>query len=350
MPANLSPEYKAAEEAYRKARDPGERLEHLRDMLRTIPKHKGTEHLQADIKTRIKQLTEDAAGPQKGAARRGPPTAVRPEGAAQLALIGPPSSGKSALHARLTGSGAEVGPYPYTTRVPMPGMLKHEDIQFQLVDLPPIDAGYMEPWMPNALQLADGVLLVVDLSEPSCVEQELVIRRRFEEKRISLTPRWPTDTIEPAPAPTPVSDGADDGDLDDPFHLHLPTALVAAKSELVTDPEEVQVFLELVGVPYPALSVSVETGQGLDDVAPLLFQRLGVVRVYPKAPGKPPDRERPFTVRRGDTVYDVARLVHRELASTMKYARLWGTSGQFDGQQVGKDHPVADGDVLELHG
>src|SRR6266536_2600252 len=123
MPANLSPEYKDAQEAYRKARDPEERLECLREMLRTIPRHKGTERLQADIRTRLKELTEERAAPRKGGARGGPPVAVRPEGAAQVALLGPPNSGKSSLHARLTGSHALVGPYPFTTKLPLPALL-----------------------------------------------------------------------------------------------------------------------------------------------------------------------------------------------------------------------------------
>src|SRR5262245_32551886 len=100
MAANPSPEDKAAKAANRKAREPRERLECLREMLRTIPKHKGTEHIQADLKTRIKELTEEASGPRKGGARGGPTLVVRPEGAAQVALLGPPNAGKSSLHAR----------------------------------------------------------------------------------------------------------------------------------------------------------------------------------------------------------------------------------------------------------
>ena len=138
MPANLPPEYKAAEAAFRKARDPRERLEWLREMLRTIPKHKGTDHLQGDIKRRIKELSEELEGPQRGGARGGPALVIRPEGAAQIALIGPPNASKSSLHARLTGSAAQAAPYPFTTQHPEPGMMPHENISLQLVDLPAI--------------------------------------------------------------------------------------------------------------------------------------------------------------------------------------------------------------------
>src|SRR5881396_508814 len=171
MPANLSPEYKAAEAAFRKSRDPRERLEWLREMLRTIPKHKGTEHLQADIKARIKDLAEELEGARKGGGHGGPPLVTRPEGAAQIALLGPPNSGKSSLHARLTGSNAHVGPYPFTTQYPEPGMMPFEDIHLQLVDLPAIAPEHPVPWIADALQTADAGLLVVDLSDPACVEQ-----------------------------------------------------------------------------------------------------------------------------------------------------------------------------------
>ena len=162
MPINPSPEYKDAEAEYRKAREPRDKLRCLKEMLRTIPKHKGTERLQADIKTRIKTLTEDLTGPKKGGGRSGPVQAVRPEGAAQVALVGPPNAGKSSLVAKLTGSHTEVGPYPFTTKSPIPGMLSYEDVHIQLVDLPPLSADFMEPWYVNALQTADAALLVVD--------------------------------------------------------------------------------------------------------------------------------------------------------------------------------------------
>ncbi|MBI4720516.1 MAG: 50S ribosome-binding GTPase, partial [Chitinivibrionia bacterium] len=158
MPTNVTPEYKKAKIAYQQAKEPAERLACLKEMLRTIPKHKGTEHLQADIKTRIKELSEDLETPRKGSARKGPVYAVRPEGAAQAVLIGPPNAGKSSLHARLTGSHAEAGPYPHTTQAPLPGMLVHQDIHIQLVDLPPISDTYMDPWMPNALQPAQAAV------------------------------------------------------------------------------------------------------------------------------------------------------------------------------------------------
>ena len=349
MPTNVTAEYKKAEQAFRKANEPRERLECLKEMLRTIPKHKGTEHLQADIKSRIKQLTEELAGPKKGG-RAASLHTVRPEGAAQVCLIGPPNAGKSSIHARLSGSQTEIGPYPYTTKLPLPGMLPFEDIHIQLVDLPPVSADYMESWYINALQPADAALLVVDLDDPECIDHVQAIRARLAEKKISLDVHWPgLADAEEAESEDAAQTPDDDSEIDDPFHIHLPTLLIANKCDLDTDPEEVDVLQELLGSSFPALATSATTGAGLDRIGPLLFKGLEIVRVYTKMPGRPADDEKPFTVRRGDTVLDVAGLVHKDIARTLRFARLWGGSAQFDGQQVGPDHPVADGDIVELH-
>jgi ribosome-interacting GTPase 1 len=340
MPANLTPEYKAAEAAFRKAREPRERLECLREMLRTIPKHKGTDHLQADIKTRIRELSEELEAPRKGGpARGGPPLVIRPQGAAQLALLGPPNAGKSALHARLTGSHAHVAPYPYTTQYPEPGMMPHADVHFELVDLPAVSPEHPVPWLSGTLQTADGVLLVVDLGEPACVEQVQALHAILRGGRVTLTARWP--------APAGTSPAQDAGD--DPFAIRLPALMLANKADLVADAEaEIAAFRELAGLDYPALAVSAETGLGLSGIGPWLFSRLGIVRVYTKSPGKTADMSRPFTLRLGQTVEDAARLVHKDLAHALKYARLWSRSGP-PGQHVGREHVLADGDVVELH-
>jgi uncharacterized protein len=343
MPANLSPEYKEAQEAFRRARESPEKLECLRVMLRTIPKHKGTEHLQAEIKTRIKELTDELGGPKKSAVRGGPDLTVRHEGAAQVALVGPPNAGKSRLHARLTGSHAVVGPYPFSTKYPLPGMLLHEDVQLQVVDLPPVAEDYMEPWMSGTLHNADAVALVVDLTDPACVDQLDAVERRLAEKRVSLVPRLG------APPYAAPGEGGDDASLD-PFRARLPALLLANKADLTADPAaELAVFREIAPDPFDSLAVSAETGAGLAAVGPALFSLLGIVRVYSKVPGHPPDLGRPFALRGGGTVRDVAQQVHRGMAAELKFARVWGPSAEFDGQQVSAAHAVKDRDVVELH-
>ena len=335
MPANLTPAYKAAEAHYKRAKEPSDRLDALKEMLRAIPKHKGTEHLQGDIKAKIRELTDEVSGPRKGGAKTGPPTVVRPDGAGQIALLGPPNSGKSTLHARLTGSHAEAGAYPFTTQYPLPGMMPVRDVRIQLVDLPPLAVEHPVPWISNALYPADGCLLIVDVAQPGVVERVIDLHRILEERKVVLTGRWPAD-----------GPPDDDAEL---FTKVLPTLLVAAKTDQPeASAEELAVLEELADLDYPYLAVSTETGRGIDELGAWLFDHLGVVRVYTKIPGKEPDMEQPYTVRPGATVEDVAMLVHRDIAAGLRFARVWSDHG-FAGQHVGREHLVVDGDILELH-
>jgi ribosome-interacting GTPase 1 len=280
MAANLSPEYRTAEAAYRSAREPRARLELLREMLRVIPKHKGTERLQADIKARIKDLSGELGSARKGGGHGGPALVIRPEGAAQVALLGPPNAGKSLLHARLTGSGAHAAAYPFTTQHPEPGMMPHADVHFQLIDLPAVASAHPVPWLASTLQMADAALLVVDPGEPSCVEQLQDLHAVLRERRVSLTGRWD----EPVGVPRP--DGAGD---EDPFALRLPTLLLVNKVERIVDlAAELDALRELTAVAYPMLAVSAMTGRGLAAIGPWLFDHLGIVRIYTKTPGRPP--------------------------------------------------------------
>jgi ribosome-interacting GTPase 1 len=212
-------------------------------------------------------------------------------------------------------------------------MLPVDDAAIQLVDLPPISRHHPIPWIGNAVQPADGALLVVDLTTPGCLDRAVHLHELLAARRVFLTADWSGDARH-----------------DDPVAKLLPVLLVATKADQVADiDDQIAVFEELTDYDYPALAVSTVTGDGLDKIGPWLFDHLGIVRVYTKKPGRPPDMSRPFTVRRGETVLDVARLVHKDVAANLKYARLWGTSGSFDGQQVGPEHVVVDGDVLELH-
>jgi len=218
--------------------------------------------------------------------------------------------------------------------------MPHEDIHFQLVDLPAISPEHPVSWLASALETADACLLVVDIGDPACVERIEALHVILREKRVTLTDRWERE--EETAREVAEAD-------EDPFALRLPTLLLANRADLLEGVDaELRAFLELTGLRYPAVAVSASTGRGLGEIGPLLFCRLGIVRVYTKVPGRPPARDRPFTLRAGQAVEDVARLVHKDLARSLKYARVWGKSG-FDGQHVGRDHPLADGDVVELH-
>ena len=339
MPTNVTPEYKKAEQAFRAARETPDRLNCLKEMLRTIPKHKGTEHLQRDIKTRIKMLTDELAGPRKGGARTGPVHSVRPEGAAQIALLGAPNSGKSLLHHQLTGARSESGPYPFTTHQLLPGMMPYEDIHFQLIDLPPISRDYFEPWVINSLQSADAAMLVIDITNPECIEHIDQVVNELAERKVDLTDCFTADTQS--------EKNSDDPDYD-PFRVTLPTLLVANKIDLVNDPNELDALNDLISHNFPSLAVSALTGANLVEFAKLVFEQLKIARVYTKIPGKPADTEKPFTLKSGGTVSDVARQIHKDFEDTFKFARIWGTN-VFAGQQVGPDHVLEDLDILEIH-
>ena len=339
MPTNVSPEYKKAEQAFREARDAPDRLKCLKEMLRTIPKHKGTEHLQRDIKTRIKMLTDELAGPRKGGARTGPVHSVRPEGAAQIALLGAPNSGKSQLHHQLTGARSEIGPYPFTTQVLLPGMMPFEDIHFQLVDLPPISDEYFEPWVINSLQTADAAMLVIDISNPECIEHIEQVITQLDQRKVGVTDRFEFNAQ--------ASETAEDPEFD-PFRITLPTLLVANKIDLANDPNELDALNELISYDFPSIAVSALTGRNLDGFARMVFDHMEIVRVYTKIPGKAADTDKPFTLKSGGTVADVARQIHKDFENTFKFARIWGKN-VFAGQQVGPEHVLTDLDILEIH-
>ena len=325
-------------------------------MLRTIPKHKGTEHLQADIKTRIKQLTEELTDPKKGGARTGPTHSIR-------------AGGRGAGGADRSPQRRQVEPARPTHRVPRGGgplpvhdadaPARHAPVRGR--PLPArrpasLSADFMQSWYVNALRPADAALLVVDLSDPECMDHVLAIRDRLDERKVTLDEQWETPAfVGDEAAQSGGGKGAgeqaatDADDVPDPFRIHLPTLLVANKSDLDPDPEEVRVLEELLSVRFPAVAVSAETGAGLDEIGALLFDGLGVVRVYTKIPGRPAEGKRPLHRAPGEIRSWTSRASYtRRSPESLKFARVWG-SGQFDGQQVGADHPLADRDIVELH-
>jgi len=329
MPANLTPQYKEAEQRFRQAATHVEKLETLREMLALLPKHKGTEKIQADLRKRIAKLEEEEAAPRRAGAQRFDPGHVPREGAGQWVLLGPPNAGKSALVRALTHAHPEVAQYPFTTRAPLPGMMPFEDVQVQLVDTPPVAPAHTEPYLPNLAHSADGILLVLDIAADDLEESVRGLTALLDKARV-----WPLERPLPHDAP--------------PFLLVKPVFAIGNKRDLDPDGTFVSLAREAVpgGIPFHA--VSAEHGTGLEDLRPLLFRSLDRIRIYAKEPGKKPDLERPFVLKRGATVHALALAVHKEVAERVKYARIWGAA-RFDGQQVDRDHVLADRDVVELH-
>src|SRR4030043_551636 len=197
MPANLPPEYFDAEKRFKQTATSAEKIAALEDLIATVPKHKGTDKLRADLRRRLSQLRKDAVRKKKGG--RGDLYVVQKEGAAQIALVGFPNSGKSALLASLTNATPVIAEYPISTLTPLPGMMPFGDIQFQLVDLPPIGNEATDGWVSGILRYTDALLLVVDLTEDPDVQAELLIEQ---------VERWNIHIITEHPAPnSPPSKG-----------------------------------------------------------------------------------------------------------------------------------------------
>lgn len=328
MPANLPPQYHAAELRYRAAIDPEEKVRALREMLAVMPKHKGTEKLQADIKRRISQLQADS---KRGStvARQTPPWVIEKVGAGQVPLIGPPNSGKSSLVAALTRAEPKVADYPFTTTAPLPGMMPFENVQIQLVDTPPLTPEHWIEWMPDLLRRADAVACVADLAQPDPWAPFESILQRLRERGVLL---------DPLPEDEP---GA--------FDVSLPSVVVGQKRDAPTADAGWSALRAGARDRWPLVAVSALHGDGLEELKRRLFEALHVVRVYAKPPGKPADTRAPFVLPAGSTVRDLAARIHKDVARGFQYARLWGASGKFDGQRVGDDHVLDDGDAVEIH-
>jgi ribosome-interacting GTPase 1 len=323
MPANLTPQYRAAEARFKSAHTYEEKRVALEEMLATIPKHKGTEKMQADLKRRLARLRHEE---ESRTSRHGHTIKVDPEGAAQIVLVGPPNCGKSSLLAVLTHAEPAIAEYPFTTTRPQPGMMMFEDVQVQLVDLPPIAAQHLDPWLPGLVRGADAALLVVDPTSSELPEDVEVVRERLAAAHAPLVGEMPEDV--------------------DPRDNPLPTLMVITKADRARD-EDVDVLEELYGSEYVLVRVSVATHAGLEALKVAVWRRLQLVRVYSKPPGKPVDRGAPFVLPVGHTVGDLAERVHREIAEKMHFARVWG--GKLDGQRVARDFELRDRDVVELH-
>jgi len=323
MPANLTPQYLEAERRFRQATTPDEQLEALDGMMATIPKHKGTEHMRADIRRRMAKVRTEAARTKKSAAKGPTWHHVSREGAGQVALVGAPNAGKSRLLGALTNANPVVAPYPFSTRAPLPGMVPYEDINIQLVDLPPIAPETAEPWLFALIRQADGALLVADLADDDLLASMDGVLALTREGRVEF-----------------VRERGQQG--------AMPTLLVATKSDAPDAGVRLELLREAYGARFDILPVSAETGEGLETLTQELFRRLGVIRVYTKAPGRRADKSVPYVFRRGITVEEVAAAVHKDLAERLKYARVWGRR-TYEGQMVQHEHVLEDGDVLELH-
>ncbi len=330
MAVNLPPHYHDADARYKKAQTPEDKLVALKEMWVLLPKHKASEKVQAELKTKISELTDQIEQAKTGPKKAAPGTFKFPrQGAGQVAFVGPPNAGKSLLITKLTKATPAVAPYPFTTREPVPGMMDYEDVRVQLIDLPPITADNYENFVTDITRAADAAVLFLDLADDDGPAATRAVIDRLKLARRELVP--------PGSPPT-----------DDPTVYAVPTLLVANKGDDDAADIRLEIAREEFGTRYPFHVISAERGDGLEELRKALYDVLGAMRIYTKQPGKPADMTSPFTPPIGSTVAELAGKVHRDLEDTVKSARVWGTAVH-DGQTVGRDHVLHDKDVVELH-
>jgi hypothetical protein len=329
MPANLPPEYFNAEKRFKQASTPAEKIIALEDLIATVPKHKGTDKLRADLRRRLSQLREEAIKKSKKGGR-GDLYTVKKEGAAQIALVGFPNSGKSSLLACLTNATPVIADYPISTLTPLPGMMPFEDIQIQLVDLPPIGNESTDGWVSGILRYADALLIIVDISEAPEVQAELLIEQ---------LKRWNIHIV--SNLKSQVSN------LKSLVGVFKRALLVANKKDLPGSEDSFLRLREQHEHICPCLSISTRKKENLEELKRALFEISGIIRAYSKPPGKEPDLSTPFTIPSGSSVLDLASSIHKDFVYNFKYARIWG-SAKFDGQRVEKNYILKDRDIVEF--
>jgi uncharacterized protein len=331
MPTNLPPEYANAEKRFREAQTPVEKVACLEEMISIVPKHKGTDKLRADLRRQLSRLKDEAQAARKKAGGHASAFNIDREGAGQAMLMGAANTGKSALVKALTNADPEVSPTPFSTWKPTPGMMPFEDIQIQLVDTPPLDGEYIEPVLFDLARRTDIVLLVVDLQVDPLQQLEISLDVLEKHRLVPLQRQeeWSGD----------------------PRTVFKPFLVLANKCDDESMDEVYELFCELChdlrGGDCEHIPISAASGRYFNIFKRLIYERLGILRVYAKPPGKDPDLERPFVLKQGSTVIELAAMVHRDFYENLKSARVWGSSA-FDGQMVTRDYVLKEGDIVEL--
>ncbi len=323
MPANLPPQYFEAERRFRAAKTPEEKIVAVQTMLAIMPKHKGTDHLHAELRRRIAKLTEEA---ERKAATSRTSFYIKKEGAGQIVLVGLPNAGKSQLLAAVTDATPEIAEYPFTTKTPNIGMMKFENIQIQLVDAPPITSHESRLWLNNVARNADLIAIVVDLSMNPIEEVQANIKE-LDGVGIVANTEGSRGTI---------------------GKQQKRVLIIANKNDLNDSNLHSQELLQKFSGKFPIISISAKEGNNLEELKKALFKSLDIIRVHTKSPGIKPNLNDPMVMKRGSTMKDAAEAVHKDFRAKLKYAVVWG-SGKFDGQRVSPEHMLQDNDIIELH-
>lgn len=329
MPANLTPDYKAAEKRFREAKTTEDKIAAIQEMMAVIPRHKGTDRIWADLRRRLAHLKEEQQQQQQKKGRKSTSYFVPKEDVPQIVILGTPNVGKSSLVAATTNAKPEIADYPFTTRAPGPAIMPYEDIHFQLVDVPPIAPEHIDTWLPEIIRNADMAIVVVDLSADDCVDSFEFLRGALTDKGIRIS-----RTHDPAETEVPRN--------------VKPAMVVGNKIDGPGAAENLEFLKEVVAGEFDIVPVSALHGQGIEDMKQALFVFLDIIRIYSKIPGQKANLEKPFIAKRGSTVADVAIKIHRDFGDKVKSARVWG-SAKFDGQVVDRHHVLEDRDIVEIH-
>jgi len=388
MVTNLPPDAKAKWHDVTQTRNPETRLKLMGEFLSLVPKHKGTDKMCAQVKRQMAQLREEIEDKKKAAKRRsGPSYFVEKAGAAQVAIVGPTNAGRSSLLKAVTNSSVEPAPWPFSTRVPTPGMLPYKDIQFQLVEVPPIVGGSSEGrsdgfQVLSATRNSDGIIILVDLTDDPGGNLLMVTRELENSRILTAEPQGEVEVIRRGHGSDIqyIWEGELDGCTTDDIAgllreykirsalvrirgrvtldivedamfgnaVYRPTLVIANKADLSSDPAVVE-SVRASAAPLEVMVVSAENpGDLRERLGTKLFDLLGIVRVYTKQPGKDA-AVAPIVGHRGMNVGDLAKIIHSDFYERFKYARIKGPSAKFESGRVGIDHVLQDGDIVQFH-
>ncbi|GAB6943632.1 OBG GTPase family GTP-binding protein [Vulcanisaeta sp. JCM 14467] len=388
MPANLPPEAKAKWLKVMEAKTPEEKLKALEEFLSTVPKHKGTENLVHWARRRMAQLRreiEERRVKERSLRSGGINIYVEKEGDAQVVVIGPPSSGKSSLLRCLTNVKVEPDDIPFSSMEPIPGMFIYGNVYFQLVKLPSINIYDVDSDV-NSMALsmirnADSAIVILDAS--SDVEAQYnALKSMLRENGIYIVKPRGFVTIERRPTGgIQVVGKLVNGTAEDVKKLlvsyGINNALVMINGEATLDDVEESIFKDIVYKPSLVLinkidltdsdyvrSIAAKLGSevmvltaSLKDctidsrmLGESLLKVMDLIRVYTKEPDADTYSPKPFVLRRGSTVGDLARRIHSRFYEGFRYARVWRIDKYPSGvKRVGINYVLNDGDIVEIH-
>lgn len=345
MPINPTLEYQKAERKYHEARTISEKIKALEEMLRTCPKHKGSEGLQQEIKTKLSKL-RDLQEKQKTTGARAQ-IAVRKEGAAQVVILGVPNSGKSTLLSKLTNAKPVIADYPFTTTMPEIGVMEYEGVKIQIVEIPAITADYtlknMGPTFLGIVRQAElAIILANDEKEFELIKDELA------QSNIIIDRERPKIHISKSGSGGLMFVGkikADEETAKKVLREHGVHNATVEFQEVATLEDLEEVLTE--GISY-VKTFSIKRDEDIENLKGKIWKNLGLIKVFTKQPGRKKDYP-PVPMKKGSTIRDLALRVHKDFLKKFGFARVWGDSVKFEGAQQGLDHVLEDNDVVEFH-